>query len=530
MKAGTRAYYKVINEFDSNLDYGRSIQSRYQNCLVLLKKDDVFSQTDFLEKNHNSLGIRKKLKPDSAKIILNVSIKIAKDIGLLERVDNDANTTISFKDFCKLETVDYFAQQLRGSKLKNLKDDKFWIKSTRGQYLYRLLRFNNWLHGRKFEYSKIRYIDNDTFKKERVIIILEGVEHFLKLYQESINSDSDYIKVIKRYLMDKEFHKDSSVIYMKQKHIAITSYFEKNDSPLKFHYNPSAMYDEADYNIPKLITLKDVSMMLSKGKASLLDHAVVLCKFQRGLDILTLIDRFNFQAWEQLVEYFGTDIYEKWDLEKCPVPITLVRIKTTYKHRGFLDRDAITSLQEYLKYRYEQTGETLQNGMPMFITNRKKPINHQWVMELIPRLAKNAGIQKKLIYKNKMLNQKTSHELRDLLKSTLIACDVAQYVCDLAIGHKVGDSYEKQDELYPDKTRSEYMKASNKLNIITKSINAINEKDSSEELKIKLEEMRDKSDLSNFKNQQQIESLVKTQEKLILQMNMIQKALPITEE
>jgi len=109
MKAGTRAYYKVIHEFDSDFDYGTSIQNRYQNCLLLLKKNDVFSQTDFLEKNHDSIGVRgKKLKPNSAKIILNVSIKIAKEIGLLERIDN--NTAISFKDFCNLETVHYFAQ------------------------------------------------------------------------------------------------------------------------------------------------------------------------------------------------------------------------------------------------------------------------------------------------------------------------------------------------------------------------------------------------------------------------------------
>jgi len=101
MKTGTRAYYKVIHEFDSNFDYGTNIQNRYQNCLSLLKKDDVFSQTDFLEKNHDSLGIRGKLKPDSAKIILNVSIKIAKEIGLLERADTK-NTT-PFKDFCNLE-------------------------------------------------------------------------------------------------------------------------------------------------------------------------------------------------------------------------------------------------------------------------------------------------------------------------------------------------------------------------------------------------------------------------------------------
>ncbi len=520
-------YHKVVNEYDSNIEYGIHVQKRYQNCLILLKKDDIFSSNEFILKNHDSMGVRKNISPASAKIILNRSLKIGRELGLLQVVET--KHPISYVDFYNLETVSYFAQQLRGSKLQNLRDSNSWKHSTRGNYLYRLWTFNNWLHGKPFEFSKIHYVDNDTFKKERTVTKLEGVEHFLKLYQDSMNSDSDFIKMIKKYLMDKEIHKDSSVMYMKQKHIAITSYFEKNDSPLKFRYDPNSMYDDID-SVEKSISLEDLVSMLTTGKASLLDRAVILCKFHRGLDILTLIDRFNYQAWRQLVDYFDTEIFEKWDLSKCPVPITLTRIKTSYKHRGFLDRDAIVSLQNYLKFRYEQTGKPLEKGEPIFITSRKKPISHNWVMELIPRLAKNAGIQETTIYKTRKMNHKTSHELRDLLKSTLIACGVTQYVCELAIGHKVGDSYEKQDQLYPEKTRSEFMKASSKLNIISKIKNAINEEDSSEELKIKLSKMKDKTELDNFKNQQQIEILMKTQEKLILQMNMIQKAIPIKEE
>ncbi len=46
--------------------------------------------------------------------------------------------------------------------------------------------------------------------------------------------------------------------------------------------------------------------MLKVGRPTLLDKAVVICKFQRGLDNSTFVDRFNFQAWEQLVDWFGT--------------------------------------------------------------------------------------------------------------------------------------------------------------------------------------------------------------------------------
>ena len=207
-----------------------------------------------------------------------------------------------------------------------------------------------------------------------------------------------------------------------------------------------------------------------------LDNAVVLCKFQRGLDNTTMIDRFNFQVWEQLVNYFGSEIYESWDLKKCPVPIKLTRVKTNYTHTGYLDYDAIDAIQKYLKIRYTKTGEIMQVGQPLFLNSRNQPIGYFWISSVIPRLAKNAGIQKKI--KNGELtsrNEKTSHELRDLLKSTLVVNGVASYVCELAIGHKIGDSYEKMDKLYPDKSRIEYAKASIQLNIVSKMKSSISE-------------------------------------------------------
>ena len=60
------------------------------------------------------------------------------------------------------------------------------------------------------------------------------------------------------------------------------------------------------------------------------------------------------------------------------------------------------------------------------------------------------------------------------------------YVCQLAIGHTVLDSYEKQDKLYPEHSRKEYSKASNKINIFTNASNFVNNGNESEELKDKL--------------------------------------------
>ena len=42
-----------------------------------------------------------------------------------------------------------------------------------------------------------------------------------------------------------------------------------------------------------------------------------------------------------------------------------------------------------------------------------------------------------------------SHEVRDLLKSTLLVSGCAQYAADHVLGHAPRDSYEKQAVLYP---------------------------------------------------------------------------------
>lgn len=185
---------------------------------------------------------------------------------------------MSFQDFCKLETVEYYANQLRGDKFKNVKSKQY---STRSQYLYRLWAFNNWIIGKSFEFSTIRYIDQDTFKQVKEKVTLESVEHFLKLYQDSQNTDSEYIKIIKRFLMS-DIHGNVSPQYIKHKKIAITSYFEQNDSPIKFHFDSNALYsNDNDSYEDRRLTLDDLLKMLTTGRASVLDGAVVLCKFHR---------------------------------------------------------------------------------------------------------------------------------------------------------------------------------------------------------------------------------------------------------
>jgi len=476
-----RAVYKVIDEFEDTRYNDLKIPNRILKCVKLFKKGDVFEPKIFAESHLSQLSTNGRPSKRGTQMTVTEAIKLGREIGLLQRVEH---TPVSFDDFLTQETVSYFASQLRGGKLKNFKSDQNKPQSTKQSYIRNLWYFNNWLHGKTFEFSQVKQVDLDTFKKERYSVKLEGIEHFLKLYEDSNHSDSDFIKVIKRYLTDGQNQKYSSK-YMASKFCAIMSYFEKNDCPLKFHYDPKVNHhDTSEENDNAILSLSDIVKMLSEANS--LEKAVLMCKLHRGLDSTTMADRFNFQVWEQLVKWFGHNDYENWDLSRCPVPIRVTRVKTDYNHTGFLERDAIVSIQEYLNYRYEKylshcrklrlddgyvksKNEMMKSGEPLFMKKGNEPITINWLHRLVPRLARKCGIQNKINTTGvRVKYEKTSHELRDLLKSTLIASGCADYVCDLAIGHKVKDTYEKQDKLYPEKSRSEYAKASKRLNILSK--------------------------------------------------------------
>jgi len=468
----TQKSYEVLEEFRPSKHKIRLTRTE-RKCINLLKKGNVFEPKNLIDDNVNYLTApMTRDKRHATSCMVFKTLKIAKELGILKEV---SDKPYSFEEFCNLESVSYFASQLRGSKNRNLKETRK-IVSTKKDYLYRLWEFNNWLHGKAFDFKVEKHLSETTFEIKTEKITLENVEHFLELFKQPHSNDSDYIKIIKRFLND-EMHVKCSVGYMKLKHVSILAFFEKNECELRFKYDPNINHqDYSEESSNALLTLDDLGDMIRNGGASPLDNAVVLCKFQRGLDNTTMIDRFNFQVWEQLVNYFGSEIYESWDLKKCPVPIKLTRVKTNYTHTGYLDYDAIDAIQKYLKIRYTKTGEIMQVGQPLFLNSRNQPIGYFWISSVIPRLAKNAGIQKKI--KNGELtsrNEKTSHELRDLLKSTLVVNGVASYVCELAIGHKIGDSYEKMDKLYPDKSRIEYAKASIQLNIVSKMKSSISE-------------------------------------------------------
>ncbi len=506
--------YEVIEKFDSKKDYDFEIEPRVKKCLETFQKGQKISASQYA-KDHLNEFTRGDHSLHATANIVTKGIVIGKKIGIVRKVETNP---ISFDDFCKYETVEYCRRQLRGSKFRNKQASVQKISSTQAMYLYRLWHFNNWLVNKKFEFSRMTQTGIDTFKQEKQIFILESLEHFLKLYQVSHNSQAHFVKLVKQYLYDKKIHGGKRSGTMTIEYCAIQSYFNTNDSPLSFKYDPKTNYtvSTGEDDQPSL-SLDDLVKILTVGKPSVMEKAVFLCKFQRGLDNATFADRFNYQAWKQLVDYFGTDDYLRWDLEKCPVPIKLTRVKTDYTHLGFVDRDAIEALQVYLKVRYEKIGIIMQSDQPLFINSKTNPIRDMWLNINFRKLARTAGIQRRLEgYERSVRYEKESHELRDLLKSTLIDSGVRIDIADHVIGHKPKDSYEKQAVLYPDSVRAEFMKASKRINVFSRISYYLNKGETENEiLRKQIDDLKKEQESYKYSQHADLEKIKEDNSKIL---------------
>ncbi|WP_268542364.1 tyrosine-type recombinase/integrase [Candidatus Nitrosotenuis cloacae] len=459
-----KRFYLVLEEFDPKKDYGVKIKPQYKKCLSILKKGEKINRHDFINAHLNEFT-DKPLGFKSNRDLVGHSFTIGKRIGMLQQLTlEETGYSISYDKFCQLESVKYFIAQLKGNSYKNLKANR--RIGTAGTYSNWLWHFNEWLYGKSFEFQFSEQKDQDTFKRIRKTVRLKGLEHFLKLYQDPYKIEQEFIKVIKSYLLEptnmEKRRKTLKIIYS-----AIKSYFAKNDYPLniKIDLKNLGKTTDGDDEQPSM-TLGDVLKLLTNGRPTLAQKAIFLCKFHRGLDSSTFADRFNFQAWEQLVSHFGTDEYSKWDLKKCPVPIKLTRKKTDVPHVGFLDIDAVDAIREYLEFR-EKNKEPMKGGA-LFLNDRNQPITEEWIEGSFRKLRKNAGLDKELgSYKLQKRYKATAHEFRDLLKSTLIDAGTRPDLADHFIGHAPKDTYEKQATLYPESLRKEYSKASKILNIFS---------------------------------------------------------------
>jgi hypothetical protein len=483
VKKSTRTQYIVISSFNESKDYGIHILEKYRVILGYMQKNhEVFSIQYFLDRKYELF--KNETVHDNLELIIKTAFELGVTIGILKKLECSISCPQWFKD---LETISYWQSQLRSSKFKN--NIGATKQSTKDIYLYSLWMFNRWLVTNTFIINNVKLLKNHTFKHETEKVSFTNVEDLIKILEKPFSVSTDIIKIIKRYLTD-PIHKGKKASTILLYKSAIASYFEKNDHPLIFKFDPKTIYDSENDPDKRRLTLNELMEMLTVGQPSITEKAVILCKFHRGLDSSTLVDRFNYEAWDQLVHYFGSKSYKSWNLDKCPIPIKLARIKTGYIHRGFLDRDAIAAIQNYLDYRHKKTGKRMQSNQPLFLNKYNYPINTEWVSDKFFKLAKRAGIQKPINDPESKTQQYkiSSHEVRDLLKSTLLDSGCRADIADHVIGHTPKDSYEKQAMLYPDTLRQEYSKASDRLNLFTKFKSIISCPENIDSLRLELKE------------------------------------------
>jgi len=477
-------WWTVIEEFDKSRDdsnndnnnensYEIHIPPRVVTILSTFRNGQEIS-TNSIQTSQKNSHSKKKI---TSKTSIRLSISIAKQIKLIQKKPKDGNI-VEYTEFCKIPPINYWRKQLNETNLKNVKHIE--KRGTRGQYSYKLLRFHNWLKGRTFKIKRLVKISEDSFQIKVEDVTFTGVDHMLQLVEEENSNSKIFVKIIKEFLLDPT-HKENGTSACILHSAAIKSFFSLHDTDLTFKFNAKAQYeknDTDDEDVP-LFSLSDFFDVLTIGKPSLTEKAVFLCKFQRGLDGITFADRFNFSIFGKLVKIFGSVDHNNWDISKCPVLIELVRIKRGYLHSGLLDVDAITLIQKYLDYRKGKTGKPMEIGMPLFLNAYGNHITASWIEAHFAKLEDNAG-----------LKNIGAHELRDLLKSTLIDCRCRADIADHVIGHRPKDSYEKQAKLYPQTIKTEYVKASKKLNIFTKFTSVVNGTDDSDELKAELNDVR----------------------------------------
>ncbi|MBA4719404.1 MAG: hypothetical protein HRO68_10035 [Nitrosopumilus sp.] len=466
-----------------------------QDTIELLKFIDTKQQ--FSVTDESFVQIRAK-----SSSMLDHAVQTAVKIGMIKPKKVKPNIP---KWFEELNSISYWQKQLRGSMFKN--SDSKRGTTTRITYLQMVWHFNKWLSQNEFQLKKTVFIGKETFKQEIKTVRFKNIEEMLLLLSEPFSPRVEIIKIIKQYLLD-EMHVTKSKSYMIVISSAIKSYFEKNEYPLDIKYKCNTAQPEDLQNM----SLSDVMTLLTNGKPSILEEAVFMCKFHRGLDASTLVDRFNYEAWEQITKWFGSDNPDSWDLEKCPVPIKLVRVKTSFLHIGFLDRDAVESIQKYIEYKIKKHPD-VNLGIPLFVNKFGREISLGWVFEKFARIAKNAGLR--IPTERKGQYTIDSHEFRNLLKSTLIDSGCRMDVADHVIGHKPKDSYEKQAKLYPETLQKEYAKASKRLNIFTKFTSVVNGTDDSDELRIELKEKI--SEMSKLKDDLVMEMAIKKKDEIIAQ-------------
>ena len=390
--------------------------------------------------------------------------------GILKRVS-------PYDRVLKMESVKFWCTQINKPGFKNMTSKS----GTKPLYLDAISKLDVWLPGRSFP-SHETVIRDGQINKQAVTKSFASVQNLLYYCTESDYGIKTAQRAIREYLAGPEADKMSDSVHSITR-AAIKSYFNVNDVVLNIPKSRKKLIGHTHDDDP--MSLEDFYHMIKDGNPGLKMKTVMLIKLHSGMDSSTFADRFNYEGYSQITKHFGTDDHKSWNLEKCPVPIKLVRVKTNVQYTTFLERDAITQLQRYLTWKDTKYGKH-DPSKPLFVTQRGVPIDSAWISRHFSEVAVRAGMQEKVSHK---MYKMRAHSVRHLLKSTLIRHGCKSYVADHVLGHAPKDTYERQAVLYPEALRAEYAKASPYINIFSKVESILNTADDPASLHARIREL-----------------------------------------
>ena len=358
-------------------------------------------------------------------------------------------------DIDDLPTVKRWLGELKESKVTH--DVGHYI-GTRGSYRLSLIKFNDWLIGREFD-MRVQTVRKGKIVRENAQKSFAHVEELLHFGMDG--SVMDVRQIVSQFLHD-PCNANFSQNTMGVTASAVKSYFSEHDVEFVIKFNKLGKAVTEVTEKPEM-TMLEFYKMLTFGKPTPMMRAMLLVKLHAALDTATLADRFNYHAYGQIAKFCGTKNHREWDLDKCPIPIQLVRVKTSYQHTTFIDRDALEAVKDYLAWREKKHGPHDPDG-PMFFNGVNESINTDNIKSAFTKLTEEARVQKKLAPR---VFKITPHEMRDLMKSTLLMCGCAPWAADHVLGHTPKDSYDKPAEIYAEELRNEYSKVSKVLNMFS---------------------------------------------------------------
>ena len=277
-------------------------------------------------------------------------------------------------------TVRYWQGQLNECGIKNSTSNK---TDTRTVYRTRLAAFNEWLPGRIFD-MRVQAVADGKIVRETSQKSFANVEELLRFGEDGFGNEKEIRKIISQYLRDPR-HGNLAHSTMSGMCAAIKSYFDAHDVATNVRFNGKKR-DEIEVTEEPELEIADFYKMMTANKVDLMVRAVMLVKFQAGLDSSTLADRFNFYAYQQIAKWCGADDHKAWEKDKCPIPVHLVRVKTGIKYTTFIDCDALDAIKTYLSWREERHGQRDPAG-PVFLTTRNESIRREWISDAFGRLA-----------------------------------------------------------------------------------------------------------------------------------------------